>query len=165
MFKTVVVAAVMCLAAGAAVAQEWYTKTEEDVFSGKTTAVMIGGSNPQQSLYFRCTAEREVSVSFIFQFEGDMNTSLKGLLVLKADSGETYRFDASAYQHNTKYGGFVVQLEGEDKAKVLKAVGGAKKKVLAGLAVDAIDYKVSIDLPATGSGRAAGQFMKACEIS
>lgn len=112
-----------------------------------------------------CDADRNVDVSLIFPFGEKINTSLKGLLVLKVDSGETLRLDAEAYQHNEKYGGFKARLDDTQKAGLLKSMAAAKKKILVGLSVESLDSKHSLDLAPNGSTKAASQFMKACEIS
>lgn len=153
------------VSAGSAFADGWFTKTEEDVFSGKQTAVMFGGTSPAGSVYITCDADRNVTVSLIFPFKDGIDTSLKGVLVLKVDSGETTRLDAEAYQHNEKYGGFKASLDDAQKANILKSIGAAKKKILAGISVESLDSKHSIDIPPSGSTKAASQLMKACEIS
>lgn len=147
-----------------ALANEWFTKTEEDVFSGKNTAVMFGGSNPAGSIYVDCDADRGVAISFIFPFDGEIDTNLRGVIVVKVDDAETLRYEASAYPHNDKYGGFKAELKEDEKALLLKSIASSKRKVLTGLAVEAIDFKQSVEISARGSSKAAAQFMKACEI-
>ncbi|MCZ7932186.1 hypothetical protein O9X90_07665 [Agrobacterium leguminum] len=153
------------LASSSTALADWFTKSEEDVFSGKQTATMIGASGPAGSVYLNCDADRNVDVSIIFPFKEDINTSLKGLLVIKVDSGEALRLDAEAYQHNDKYAGFKARLDDAQKVSLLKSISSAKKKVLAGLSVESIDSKHSIDISPGGSTKAASSFMKACEIS
>ncbi len=166
--KTTIFAAcalVVALLPVQASAQEWFTKTEEDVFSGKSTAVMISVSPRSDSVYMACDAERAVRLSYIFKYDDEIDTNLRGVVVIKADTGETMRFDATAYKHNDEYSGFTADLSGDDASRVLKAIAGAKRKILTGLAVDAINFKASLEIAASGSSRAATQFMKACEIS
>lgn len=158
-------ALVVTASAGSAFADGWFTKSEEDVFSGKQTAVMFGGTTPAGSVYLNCDADRNVTVSFIFALSDEIDTTLRGVIVLKVDSGDTVRLDAEAYQHNDKYGGFKADLRGDQKVSVLKSIGSAKKKILTGLHVESLDIKQSIDIPPNGSTKAATQFMKACEIS
>ncbi|CUX23908.1 MULTISPECIES: hypothetical protein [Agrobacterium] len=156
-------AAFLLASAGASFANGWFTKSEEDVFSGKQTAVMLG-SAVSGSVYITCDAERNVSVSFIFPMKEDIDTSLKGVIVLKVDSGEAVRLDGEAYQHNEKYGGFKADVQDDQKATIVKSIGGAKKKILAGLHVESLDSKHSVDISPDGSTKAAGQFLKACEL-
>lgn len=163
--KIGVLSACISFIAGHAFADGWFTKTEEDVFSGKQTAIMFGGTGPTGSLYITCDADRNLDVSIIFPFRQEIDTSLTGLLVIKVDSGETLRLNADAYQHNEKYGGFKARLDDTQKVSLLKSIGSAKQKILAGLAVESIGSKHSIDISPSGSTKAASQLVKACEIS
>ncbi|NSZ82930.1 hypothetical protein G6L97_00725 [Agrobacterium tumefaciens] len=164
--RKISITATACIIASASAAfAEWFTKSEEDVFSGKQTATMIGASGPAGSVYLNCDADRNVNISIIFPFKEDIDTSLKGLLVIKVDSGEALRLDAEAYQHNDKYAGFKARLDDAQKVSLLKSIASAKKKILAGLSVESIDSKHSIDIAPGGSTKAATSFMKACEIS
>ncbi len=95
----------------------------------------------------------------------EINTSLRGVIVLKVDGGETVRLDGEAYQHNEKYAGFKADLTDDQKGPLVKSIGAAKKKVLAGLHVESLDSKHSVDIAPNGSTKAASQFLKACEIS
>lgn len=156
-------AAVLTSAASASSA-EWLTKVDEDVFSGKSTAVMIGGSGAQLNVYMACDGDRRNSLAVIFKAEEGVVEDVDGELVLKTDDEEPLRYSVRSYNHNDTYGGFLVELTPEEASKLVASIKGAKRRVIAGLQVAALDIKASNTLATSGSTRAAEQFAKACEL-
>lgn len=152
------------VSAGVASAADWYTKVDDDVFSGKQTAVMFGGYSNQLTIYFKCDSDHNVTVSIIFPFSDGMVMGIKGAIVLKIDAQEPIRLEGDSYQHNTLYGGFKADLDDEQKSSILKAIAEAKQKILVGLAIESLDTKDSYTISASGSSKAAYQFIHACQI-
>jgi hypothetical protein len=163
LFLAVASLAILTSAATASSA-EWLTKVDEDVFSGKSTAVMIGGSGAQLNVYLSCDGDRKNSLAVIFKAEEGVVEDVDGELVLKADDAEPLRYAVRSYNHNDSYGGFLVELQPEEASKLVAIIKGAKKRVVAGLQVTALDIKASNTLATTGSTKAAEQFAKACEL-
>ncbi len=144
---------------------EWTTKVDEDVFSGKSTAVMIGGVGAQLSLYMACDGDRKNTLAVIFQAKDGIIEGVGGELVLKADDLEAVRFSVESYNHNDSYGGFIVDLTAEEAGKLVQSIKSAKRRVVAGLQVPAMDIKASNTLATSGSTKSADLFGKACELS
>jgi hypothetical protein len=157
--------AISLFASAAANAAEWSTKVDEDVFSGKNTAIMMGGVLGSLSVYLSCDADRNTKAALIFKSGKDgIAEGIKGEIVFKVDDQETLRFDAESYQHNDNYGGFAADLEGEQAQALLTEIKTAKKRILTGLQVPSVDLKQSETLGASGSTTAATSFIKTCEI-
>jgi hypothetical protein len=158
------VASVAILTSSAtAFSSDWLTKVDEDVFSGKSTAVMIG-SGTQLNVYLSCDGERKNSLAVIFKAEEGIVEEVDGELVVKTDDAEPHRYAVKSYNHNDSYGGFLAELTPEEASKLVASIKGAKRRVVAGLQVTAFDMKVSNTLATIGSTRAAEQFAKACEL-
>lgn len=149
----------------AALSADWYTKVEEDLFSGKNTAVMIGGTNAQLSVYISCDGDRKNNIAVIFKVNEAIVEDVQGELLIKADDAEPARFAVKSYNHNDSYGGFQAELSPEEASKLVGSIKTAQKRVIAGLQVAAFDMKASNTLQTIGSTRAAEQFAKACELS
>ncbi|MDH4413071.1 MAG: hypothetical protein QE484_07175 [Rhizobium sp.] len=160
-----VASAALLTSAATTFSAEWLTKVDEDVFSGKSTAVMIGGSGAQLNVYLSCDGDRKNSLAVIFKADEGVVEDVDGELVLKADDAEPFRYAVRSYNHNDDYGGFLAELTPEDASKLVASIKGAKKRVIAGLQVAALEIKASNTLATTGSTKAAELFAKACELS
>ena len=162
--KLLFVSVAFLTVASSASAEPWFTKVDEDVFSGKNSASMIGDGGTNGSLYFRCSAEGEMTLSVIFSFKEEMRSDIAGEIVVKVDANEVVKLDATPYTHNDDYGGFITASNPEVIGSLAKKVASSKGKILVGLAVPSLDLKQSLTITPVGSKKAAAQFIKACEI-
>ncbi len=157
--------AAMTALSGEALAQEWMTQTQDDVFTGKQTATMSGGFRTAMSVYATCQNNREFVLSVIFKMSDPSNVrSLDGLVVIKVDGGETHRMAVTSYSHNETYAGFATVPNDPAAIAAVKEIGTAKRKVVVGLDVPEIGNRQSVEISASGSTRAVQSLVKACEL-
>lgn len=164
--KSIIVAFIAsCGGLAVAHAADWNTQVQEDVFSGKNTAIMIGGIFAPLNVYLSCDGDRNNKLAVIFKMDDKMPEGVPGEVVIKTDDGEITRYQTKSYEHNDSYGGFATELTAEDAGKLISAIRVAKKRVLVGLQVAAIDMKGSHTFSASGSKKAAELFAKTCELA
>ncbi|MBB3996869.1 hypothetical protein [Aureimonas pseudogalii] len=141
-------------------AQGWITKVEDDVFSDKKSATMLGFTPSGDSVYIECDGDHELEFAVLSKSE-DKSPGVPGILVVKIDGGEALRFTAASYAHNDEYVGF----KNEDQEQIrslVKAIGQANKAALFGLQIPIVDIKASLNPGVKGSSKAASQFLEAC---
>ncbi|UVC08966.1 hypothetical protein IHQ71_28280 [Rhizobium sp. TH2] len=165
MYRTICLAVGLIAVSATAHAQEWMTTLKEDVFTGKNDATLIGGFDRQLSVYATCQAGQQIEFSVIMKDASPQNfAGIPGTLVVKVDGAEPHRFDATGYQHNQSYGGFKIDSASPGILDTLMEIGGARKKVLVGLQIAAVDVKTTEELRVAGSGKAVSLLLKNCEI-
>ncbi|MFJ4051469.1 hypothetical protein [Pseudomonas hunanensis] len=142
---------------------DWITTTQDDIFSGGKTAMMLGYISPFQSVAVDCNSDG-LSLALLQKekWQEGRPSSAWNLLV-KVDGGEVHRFIASSRQRNTEYVQYVT-FEKDEILKVLADLRNAKVQILLGLQSDEFDAKWSGTAPVSGSTRETDKFMQACKL-
>lgn len=142
---------------------DWITTTQDDIFSGGKTAMMLGYISPFQSVAVDCNSEG-LSLALLQKekWQEGRPSSAWNLLV-KVDGGEVHRFTANSAQRNTEYVQYVT-FEKEEILKVLADLRNAKSQILLGLQSDEFNAKWSGTAPVSGSTRETDKFMQACKL-
>lgn len=142
---------------------DWITTTQDDIFSGGKTAMMLGYISPFQSVAVDCNSDG-LSLALLQKekWQEGRPSSAWNLLV-KVDGGEVHRFIASSRQRNTEYVQYVT-FEKDEILKVLADLRNAKAQILLGLQSDEFDAKWSGTASVSGSTRETDKFMQACKL-
>lgn len=144
-------------------ARSWETIIQDDIFTGKKTAEMIGQVSWQEMLYFSCDGDRRITMAVIFVSE--MESGMKGAkaeTAIRIDNGNVHKFNSTLYQHNPEMLGF-----GSTSAslvEVVRQIRDARNQILVGVEITSIDSRFSLTAPVDGSTPAANRFIQACEI-
>lgn len=166
MLRIIYCLAAMYVLTADAYAQEWVTTLKEDVFSGKNDATMIGGWSRRMSVYASCEGGKGIRLSVIMKDKSpELFNGIPAVLVIKVDGADARRFDANGYMHNETYGGFQIEEGAEGLLDTLMEIGGARRKILVGVQVPAVDVKDTEELRVGGSGRAVSTLLKTCAVS
>lgn len=140
---------------------EWETKTEDDLFNGGKSAMMIATLNSQAAVAFDCTKE-SLKMAYL---EADKNPSVSDVqvnMIVKIDSNEVLKFSAKPRVRNNQ--AIEIYTDQDDVLKVLSQLRDAKSKFQLGLAIPGTDKKSSFSMGVTGSTGAVNSFIGACEI-
>lgn len=141
---------------------QWMTTVEDDLFSDKKIATMIGVGGVHWSIYAHCSDADGMKLSYIEKGDPSGITSplMVGKIVLKPDTGQRWTSETRMYWHNDSYIGFDYANQA-DIPKIIEEIGAAKRTILVGLDL-ALDSPSTISLTASGSSKAARQFLAAC---
>jgi hypothetical protein len=155
--------ALLGITISSAASADWYTTTQDDIFSGGKKAMMLGSINASQSIAFDCDSEN-LSLALLQKekWQEGRNSSAFNLLI-KVDKGEIHRFTADSAQRNNDYVQYIT-LEKDEILKVLADLREAKSVVQLGLQSDQFDSKWSGTVSVSGSTRETDKFIKACQL-
>ena len=142
---------------------EWYTTTQDDIFSGGKKAMMSGDISPALSVAFDCDSE-SLSLALLQKekWPEGQDTSAWNLLI-KVDKGEIHRFTAQSAKRNSDYTQYVT-FEKNEILRVLTELRDAKSVVLLGLQSEELDSKWSGTISVGGSTRETEKFLQACKL-
>lgn len=142
---------------------DWITTTQDDIFSGGKTAMMLGYISPFQSVAVDCNSDG-LSLALLQKEKWqDGRPSSAWNLLVKVDGGEVHRFIASSGQRNTEYVQYIT-FEKDEIFKVLAELRNAKSQILLGLQSDEFNAKWSGTAPVSGSTRETDKFIQACKL-
>ncbi|WP_226439723.1 hypothetical protein [Pseudomonas sp. MWU16-30316] len=142
---------------------DWITTTQDDIFSGGKTAMLLGYISPFQSVALDCNSEG-LSLALLQKEKWEVGRSSSAWnLLVKVDAGEVHKFTAYSGQRNTEYVQYITN-DKEEILKVLADLRNAKARVLLGLQSDEYNAKWSGTAPVSGSTRETEKFMQACKL-
>lgn len=145
----------ICVSANA----EWYSKAEDDIFSGGKKAYLGGVITPYSSVVFDC-AEDGLSMSYIQKGKIASNAEGQGVEVLvKVDDSAIIKMPGVMYERNAEYWG--VKTDSDKVITVLKALKAANSKFMLGL-VGSSKFSTNVDIG--GSTKATIKFAQACKL-
>lgn len=151
------------LALSSLASADWITTTQDDIFSGGKTAMMLGYISPFQSVAVDCNSE-SLSLALLQKEkwqEGRPSSSWN--LLVKVDGGEVHRFVANSAQRNSEYAQYVT-FEKDEILKLLTDLRNAKSQILLGLQSDEFNAKWTGTAPVSGSTRETDKFLQACKL-
>ena len=142
---------------------DWYTTTQDDIFSGGKKAMMLGNINVGQAVAFDCDADR-LSLAFLQKEEWPAGrTSSTWKLLIKVDKGEIHHFTAESAKRNDVYAQYVTN-EKDEIMKLLAELRDAKSVIQLGIQSEEFDSKWSATVSPSGSTRETDKFLKACKL-
>lgn len=156
-----------CLAALPApvAAQSWITNVQDDVITDGKTATMVGMASLLNGLYFACTSDGDLSLSFIEKGEfSDGMDLIPARLILRVDDRTKHTFDARAYGHNSEFYGFRAKDGSGAIATVLAEIQEARRTIAIGIVAEIADIKWTGTISPGGSTNAARRFREACGL-
>src|SRR5690606_7218438 len=159
------VALVTTLAFSSLVSAEWSATIEDDIFTGKKKASLIGRISLNQMLVFDCDSQ-DLTFSFLERsrrVESEDFSRPIVRLIAKVDHGKIHEFDASAGRRNENYVAMTVVDRG-GILDLLKEIRNAQSKIQLGLHERLTDSRWSGTASVRGSTRETTRFLKACEL-
>lgn len=155
--------ALIGMAVSSAASADWYTKTQDDIFSGGKKAVLLGSINPGQAVAFDCDSEH-LSFAFLQKEEwAKGRTSSTWKLLVKVDNGEVHRFTSESEKRNDEYVQYATE-EKEEIMKLLIELRNAKLVIQLGIQSEEFDSKWSTTVSPAGSTRETDKFLQACQL-
>lgn len=139
----------------------WETKTEDDLFNGGKSAMMIAPLNAQAAIAFDCTKE-SLKMAYLEAEKDPSVSDIQVNMIVKVDSNEILKFSAKPRVRNNQ--AIEIYTDQEDVAKVLSQLKAAKSKFQLGIAIPGTEKKSSLSTGVTGSTNAVNSFVDACEI-
>lgn len=144
---------------------DWATKTDDDVFSGGKSAMMLGElSSIMSNAVFDCS-ENKLTFSLV---EEDNNSKLDEPtpvdLFVKIDGDEVIKLNALLMRRNSRF----IGAESSDKNNIINLLNqlqSAKKKFIVGIQGKGGESKQSYSGDVINSTNAVSNFVKACKIS
>jgi len=140
----------------------WSAKTfGPDVF-GQTTVVAESGGE-DESLVVQCDDQGKLFIAFIFtKKKFDEVQTLPADLLIQVDNGTPIHLGAETRSWNDDYAGVVA--EGRTSASIsgLKAIGGARTSLNAGVVVG--DHRESATFSSAGSTEAIEEAFRGCKL-
>ncbi|WP_213993793.1 hypothetical protein [Sodalis sp. dw_96] len=142
----------------------WYTKVDDDIFSGKKNAMLFGDLNSASSLLvFDCSPDN-LSISYLEKTTAAEIPPAPIDMLVKVDSADVVKFDAIMGRRNDTY----MSISAADKDLILtllSQIKSARNKILLGLQNTSVGMKLSLSTDAQGSSKAVADFVTACGIT
>ncbi|MFT0850910.1 hypothetical protein VRY85_09020 [Achromobacter sp. F4_2707] len=153
----------------AASARNWYVKVEDDLFSETGKKAFLTSDNDFHPLIFECDSsgtEMALLEKSPQTRNETANNSSVVTLILKVDSADPIRFNASWYRRNENYTQIIVSDNdyAAEVLTVLKQIQAARSKILVGVVLPS-GQKFSEAIGVSGSTASTTTFMDACGIS
>ena len=140
---------------------EWFTKAEDDIFSGGKQAMLLGSISEMSGIAFDCTKD-SLELSYIEKGSFKADGPVPVTIIVKIDSNEPVKFQGDFSRRNDE---FIQASTTQDGIKeVLSQLKLAKSKMLIGLSFDAVNKKMSFSADVAGSTKAVNDFTSACEL-
>lgn len=146
---------------------QWMTNVEDDLFSDKKIATMVGYSTPTKSILVTCSDSSDVSLTYVEKgdssaFSGRAPMQV-GKMVIKPDNGQKWESTTSVFAQNPEFFGFSFDDTGALPG-LIREIGHADSKVVFGLNLISSDIPIQWPIPAQGSTSAVKSFMEACGL-
>lgn len=144
---------------------DWATKTDDDVFSGGKSAMLLGIlSSMSDNVVFDCS-ENKLTFSLLEEDnDSKLDAPIPVDLFVKIDNNEITKLNALMMRRNSKFMG----AESSDKdgiIKLLKQLQAAKKKIIVGIQGKGGESRQSYSGDVINSTGAVSKFVKACKIN
>lgn len=145
---------------------DWFVKTQDDIFTGKKNAMLIGDFYPgDQMLVFECQG-KDLTINYLEPYKEKVSpVSFK--MLFKVDDNQIYEFEGELSNRNDKYVQVSTYMYDKTKFKnLLNELLKAKRQIIVGVkANNSSGFQQSLTANVRGSTKSVHEFAKVCGLT